>query len=402
MAVFSYRISSDTGTISEGTLTAKSREEAADILCKKGSKLLTVVEVHTRTTVKGSVPMIEKITFCHYIAAMLNSGLSLNDGIAVLEQETKHATMKKIIGDVGYSLEKGQQLSAIFARYPNVFDRFFLTLVEAGEISGKLGDVFSYLEKGLRAEYSLQQKIKGALMYPMVVFAVLVAVGFLMFFFVLPQIGKVFLNMRMPLPAATKMLFSVSLVLSAQMIPIIIGGVVGLIVLFLVLRSKSGKRAFVTLVSGIPVVSKLMQVSDLARFTRIFATLLKSAVPITQALEIAVATFSWRKFTAAGSRIITEVTQGESLSASFKKQRVFPGLLIQMLAAGEKTGALDKSLADLAAFYEEKVEEDVKNATQLLEPMLILMVGIGVGAMILSIIAPIYSVVSSLQAQISQ
>ncbi len=402
MAVFSYRITDQSGKLVEGSLSAKNKGEVADILRKKGNKPLVISEQQTLSSMKGTVPMIEKITFCHYVAAMLNAGLSLSDGISVLEQETKHPLMKKIIGDVAYNLEKGQQLSLIFSKYPDVFDQFFLTLVEAGEVSGKLGDVFSYLEKGLRSEYSLQSKIKGALMYPVVVFAVMISVGVLMFFFVLPQIGKVFLNMRMPLPAATRALFTISVALSAQMVPIVIGMVVGLIALVLFARSKSGKKMLLVIASHLPLLSRLMQVTNLARFTRIFSTLLRSAVPITQALEIAVSAFSWNNYQKASKRIVADVAQGKALSVTFKEQQVFPGLLIQMIAAGEKTGALDKSLADLATFYEEKVEEDVKNATQLLEPILILGVGIGVGAMILSIIAPIYSVVSTLQGQVAK
>lgn len=396
MALYFYRALDKDGTLIEGSGGGKSEEEVADTLRKKGLRPVSIKETKSEIQIKGTLPAIEKITFCRYISSMLSSGLSLSEGVDVLQEETRNPLMRKILSDISYSLEHGQQLSSVFARYPNVFDSFFLTLVGVGEVSGKLADVFVYLEKGLRAEYSLNQKIKSALLYPTVVFLAMMAVGFLMFFFVLPQIGKVFLNMKLELPLFTRTLFIVSLSLAANTIPIIIGLAAGVVSLILILRTPSGKKTLLRLVSRIPVVKDLLSQIDLARFTRIFSTLVRSAVPITQSLEIALDSFSSSRYRMSISPIKKSVIEGKPLSVSFKKQQVFPALLIQMLAAGEKTGTLDKSLEDLALFYEEKVEEEVKNATQILEPVLILLVGISVGAMILSIIAPIYSVVSSL------
>jgi type II secretory pathway component PulF len=328
---------------------------------------------------------------------MMSTGLSLSEGIDVLKKETKNPLMAKVLGDMSYSLEQGQQLSIIFERYPDVFEPYFLTLIKAGEVSGKLADVFRYLEAELRAEYSLNSKVKGALLYPGIVFSAMIGIGILMFFFVLPQIGKVFLNLKMPLPAFTKTMFTFSITLSNYMVQIILTIFVLGVLLVLSLRNRVVRDALFSLVRPVPVIRNLLVKIDLARFSRIFSTLIKSAVPITEALEIALSTLSLAQLRAQAKVFPDEIKRGKSLSLVIKESKLFPSLLIQMVTAGEKTAMLDTTLADLATFYEEEVEEEVKSLTQIIEPVLMLGVGVAVGVMILSIIAPIYSVVGNFQ-----
>lgn len=272
-----------------------------------------------------------------------------------------------------------------------------MILVKAGELSGKLAEVFTYLELELRAEYNLNSKVKGALLYPGVVFSAMIGIGAMMFFFVLPQIGRVFLSLKLPLPFITRWLFQFSLFLSGQFLPIIVSTVILIIVGFFAIKSQVVRELIVRLIQPVPVVKDLVKRVDLARFNRIFSTLLKSAVPITEALEISLKTLSWPDYRRMAGVFPEEIRKGKSLSSIMHDNRVFPSLMVQMVAAGEKTGTLDTILADLATFYEGEVEEELKNLTQILEPVLMLLVGIAVGAMILSIIAPIYSVVGSFQ-----
>jgi type II secretory pathway component PulF len=240
--------------------------------------------------------------------------------------------------------------------------------------------------------------VKGALLYPAIVFTAMVGIGILMFFFVLPQIGKVFLSLRLPLPAITKFLFRFSIFLSGQVIPIIVGAVILLIGGFLALKKPIVKELLFRMITPIPMVRNLIKKIDLARFNRIFSTLLKSAVPITEALEISLKSLSWYQYKELGKVLPEEIGKGKTLSAAIREHAVFPSLMTQMVAAGEKSGTLDATLADLATFYEEEVEEELKNLTQIIEPVMMLLVGISVGAMILSIIGPIYSVVGSFQS----
>lgn len=397
MPTFIYKATNPKKQIESGTVTAKNKQEAAEELQRRNLDPLSLKKESKSTKLTGSVPTMEKITFVRYLSTMLVSGISLSEGILVLQDETQHPLMKKIISDISYSLDQGQQLSAVFEKYPKVFDRLFITLTKAGEISGTLGESFTYLEEELRAEYSLSQNIKGALLYPAVVFIAMFAIAILMFFFILPQIGKVFLSMSLPLPTLTRLLFSFSITLAKYKLFIILGIVGGLIGLFLFLKSAKGKKLILALISPFPVVKTLLRQIDLARFTRIFSTLIKSAVPITEALEISLSSLSWATYRNMATELTEDITKGKNLSDALKKHKEFPGILTQMISTGEKSGTLDKTLGDLAKFYEQEIEESVKNATQLLEPMLMLIVGIGVGAIILSIISPLYSVVGNLQ-----
>jgi len=315
----------------------------------------------------------------------------------VLYRETKNELLKKILSDMQYGLEQGQQLSSIFEQYPGVFESYFVTLIRAGEMSGKLSEVFIHLEAELRAEYSLKTKVMGALLYPAIVFMAMIGIGVLMFFFVLPQISKVFLSLKLPLPFFTRFMFSLSITLSSHVPIIVILLILAGVGLGMSMRSRMVRDTLLTIVGVIPIVRKLVKEIDLARFCRIFSTLIKSAVPITEALEISLSLLTWKKFRELTHSVPEEIRKGKSLANVMREKNVFPSLLIQMIAAGEKTATLDSTMADVATFYESEVEEEVKSLTQIIEPVMMLFVGIGVGVMILSIIAPIYSVVGSLQ-----
>lgn len=397
MAQFSYKALDANKQVVNGVVSAKDRKEAAVEISRRNLSPLNLKEISEKTTIHGQVPAIDKITFCRYLAVMLSSGLSLSEGINVLYEETKQPLMKRILSDLSYSLEQGQSLSSVFEKYPNVFELYFLTLIRAGEVSGKLSEVFKYLETELKSEYNMRAKIKGALLYPTVVFTAMVGIGFMMFFFVLPQIGKVFLSLKLPLPFITKFLFTASIVLSKQIIPVVLGTIGLVVAAIFAMRNPRFKDLILYLIKPIPIVKDLIKKIDMARFNRIFSTLLKSAVPITEALEISLKLMSWYEYRNLSKLFPEEIRKGKSLAAVIKKQAVFPTLMVQMVAAGEKTGTLDSTLADLASFYEGEVEEELKNLTQIIEPVLMLLVGIAVGAMILSIIAPIYSVVGSFQ-----
>lgn len=397
MSLYLYKATDENHQIVTGTVAAASEREVAAILTKRNLSTVMIKPQHTAAKVKGHLPTIEKITFCRYAATMLNAGLSLPEGMSVLKDETKNPLMKQILSDLLYNLERGQTLSTVFATYPQSFDRFFVTMIKAGEVSGTLAGAFKQLEHELKAEYSLTQNIKSALMYPGIVVIAMFGIGSLMLFFIMPQIGKVFLNMTIPLPKMTRFMFETAVNLAVYRYAIMGGMVVGMIVLFLLAKTPKGKRVIVKLVSPMPVVNNLLKQLDLARFARSFSTLVGSAVPITEAMTIAVDSLNYPKYRKAAQPLPEALVQGKTLAYAFKENKVFPSLISQMIAAGEKSGTVDTTLADLAEFYEGEVQEAVKKATQMLEPLLMLVVGVGVGAMIVSIIAPLYSVVGSLQ-----
>lgn len=397
MPNFSYKAADSQQKVVEGTLVAPNPEEVAQVLRKQGLNTILVKEAKAQAKVAGNLPPVEKISLCRYLSTMLSSGVSLTSGIPALKKESKNPLMRQILDDILYALERGQPLSNTFANYPKVFEKFFITMVRSGEVSGTLAESFKYLERQLRSEYSLSQKIKSSMIYPAIVFISMMGIGFLMFFFVLPQIGKVFLTMTIPIPKFTRTIFTISLTAVRYRYAIIAMIILMMIGLFLFIKKPAGKRFVLALISPLPVVSRLLQQIDIARFCRIFSTLVASAVPITDALDIALSSLNHPRYRNLATSITQQVTHGKSIADAFSNSQLFPAMLTQMLSAGEKSGTIDTSLADLADFYEEEVEEAVKKVTQLLEPIVMLLVGIGVGAMILMIIAPLYSVVGNLQ-----
>jgi type IV pilus assembly protein PilC len=397
MPIFIYKASDSHNALVEGTMSAPTAEEVAINLKKKNLDPISIKVNIIASKHTGSLPIVEKITFCRYTSTMLESGLSLSEGMPVLKDESKNKVMRQIITDIVYHLEQGHTLSIALENYPKVFDKFFITLVKAGEVSGTLGSSFKFLEEQLRAEYSLSQKVKSALMYPAVIVVAMIGIGSLMAFFILPQIGEVFLRMTIPLPALTKTLFTTAVTVAKYRIPIMLGGLFASIMLIIFFRRPLGKKVIFKLISPIPVVNRLIQKIDMARFCRIFSTLIASAVPITDSLTIALSSLSHPHYAKISPQVIDSIMHGKSMAGTFKELKVFPPLLIQMILAGEKSGTLDSSLKDLADFYEEEVSEAVKKSTQLIEPIIMLIVGIGVGAMILAIIAPLYSVIGNLQ-----
>lgn len=397
MPSFKYQATNDRNQIIKGALVAPTQEEVAVLLKKQNLNPITIKSDAKRQRTTGSLTPIDKISFCRYMSTMITAGLPLTEGLPGLKNESKNPLLRQIIDDIMYGLERGQPLHASLSNYPKTFDHFFLTLITTGEVSGTLAESFKYLEQQLRADYSLSQKIKSAMVYPSIIFIAMIGIGFLMFFFVLPQIGQVFLSMTIPLPAFTRGLFTFAVTIARFRYPLIALIIIVMVGLFLFLRTAKGKHLVLKLVSPLPVVSRLLQQIDIARFCRIFSTLVASAVPIGDSLSISLSSLSHPKFKPLAQTVPPAVLKGKPIAAAFGENHTFPALLIQMINAGEKSGTLDTSLGDLASFYEEEVEEAVKKTTQMIEPLVMLMVGIGVGAMILMIIAPLYSVVGNLQ-----
>lgn len=396
MASFSYRAVDQQNQIVQAAAVANSKEELAQELTSRGLTPLSIKKIKEGGNT-GQLPIVEKIAFCRYISTMLKSGLSLTESIEVLAEEAKQPLLKKILEDLKFGVNHGQTLSSIFAKYPNTFSNFFITLVQSGEVSGTLADTFDQIQKEMRAEHSLTQKITSAMMYPAVVFVAMGGIGILMFFFIMPNIGQVFLNLGIPLNPFTRIMFEVTLSLSAYKYWIIAGGLASLVTTFVFIKTSAGKRFFLALLKPIPVIRNLIKQIDVARFCRVFSTLLVSGVPITQALQISLDSLSFSDFHNSSKQIVDNISKGQPIALAFKDLQVFPALLIQMIAAGEKSGTLDTTLNDLGGFYEEEVENAIKKLTQLLEPVMMLLVGVGVGIMILSVIMPIYSVVSNIQ-----
>lgn len=406
MAVFQYKAKTKGGKIEEGVTVAASKSEAGAQLRSDGFSPLFVKEVSRPKKLalfpSQKISLIEKADFCRYLATMIKSGLPLMEAIDVLSSEAANPAMEKILNEVQAGIQKGQTFSTVFSKYPDVFDEVFLTLVKAGEESGTLEKSFEYLGKQLAADHELKQRVKSSLAYPIVVILATFALGLAMLVFVVPRIAPVLLRLsqNFKLPPHTILILKVGLFLSNHLL-IFLAGIFGFLVLLIVLaQSRTGRRTTGTFFSRLPFLNKLYLALTLSRFNRTLSTLLRSGVPIVTALQVSSGTLTLAKHRRMKELFTTEVKKGTSLAEIFKKSNLFPPIMTRMIATGERTGALDKLLLDLAVFYEEEVSNSLKAITSIIEPILMLAIGIGVGIIVVSVIAPIYSFVGSLSQSI--
>lgn len=406
MPVFKYKAKNADNKIDQGTIVAVSKSEAGALLRKDNLTPLFVKEIITsqkfRIFTLKRLPLIEKANLCRYLATMIKAGLPLNEAVEVLYNEASHPVLRKILNDIQIDLQKGQLLSKTFSSYPQDFDEVFLTLVKAGEEGGNLDKSFEYLGKQLYSEYELEQKIKSTLAYPAVVTLATLGLGVGMLIFVVPKIAPVLLRLSkdFPLPAHTIIILKLGLFVSENLLFFGIGLVAFLILFGLFLVSSKGRKIASNVMAKLPVVGGFYNHLALARFSRTLATLLGSGVPITKTLQVSVGTLNLPRYRKLSGFLSDEIAKGKSLSVILKTSDLFPPIMTGMIATGEKTATLDLLLVDLGLFYEEKVSNSLKAMTDLIEPVLMLGIGLAVGVAVISLIAPIYSFVGSLSQSI--
>lgn len=400
MQTFTYKAIQNNGKIIEQSIQARNREEVIIVLRTKKLKIISIRKSNSNSGVlQGKISTLEKANFCRYLSIMLKSGLSISEAIDIINSETDNKKMKQILQVLSFDLQEGGEVSGILARFPEVFDSVFLALVKAGEQSGSLEKTFGYLAQQLYSVHRLNKKIQGAMMYPAVIISAMCGLGFLMMTFVLPRLSQTFLKMKIPLPLPTKILLETGKFIGDHLV-IVIGGTVLIISFFIFLFSYHKTRQFLSShIANLPVIKNLFRQIDLARFTRTLATLLQSGVSIVAALQIASKTLSQFDMQKVAGKFERGVSEGKTIADVLSGERkVFPSLMIQTIKTGEKTGTLDAVLMDLSDYYESELEDKLKEFTTILEPIIMLVIGVAVGAMVIMIIAPIYSVMGQLQS----
>ena len=400
MPLFKFKVRTKDGEIIEDVIQASSRNEAGSLLRSEEFQVLTVknFENKNRNLFLGGVSVSEKAALCRFLATMLRAGLPLTEAIDIIRQETQSQKLKQILFDTGFHIKRGETISSVLAKYKTDFDSVFLTMVIAVDVSGTLVKSFDYLAKQLLASYELSQKVKSSLMYPAVIVAAMIANAFIMLGFVLPKMSDVFLSLDVELPKVTRFVLNAGSTVGANLsltFGIFFSLIFFVILLFLI---RSTREKIIAMIVKLPVISKVMDQLDTARFARTLSTLLKSGVPIMIALDVSSDVLRQPNLKRQAKKFSSEVAKGKTLSdILLHNKRSFPVTMIQTIKAGEKTGSLEIVLEELATFYELEVDYSLKKATALLEPLLMLVIGIAVGAMVIILITPIYSIVGGLE-----
>ncbi|NMB83764.1 type II secretion system F family protein [Candidatus Roizmanbacteria bacterium] len=348
--------------------------------------------------ITNRVSFNDVVDLTRQLAIMLNAGLTLVDCFDILKKQINKPSLLKLIEDLDKNVRGGSSFSNALKKYPQYFSNLYISLVKSGEASGKLSDILLKLSENLEKQREFQGKIKGALIYPVVIMVGMVIVMFVMVTFVIPKLLSLYKDFNIELPVTTQILIVIS-DFTSKFWPLIIGGTFGFVVLIQnYLKTKNGKFLFDQASLKIPLVNNVVKISALVNATRTLAILIGSGVSILEALNIIIETTENIIFQEAFRKIHKQVEKGVSLGSAMQQyENIFPPILIQMTVVGEQTGHLDETLLRISRYFEVESELAVKAMTTLIEPAILVFLGLGVGTLVLSVITPIYNLTSSFQ-----
>ncbi len=395
---FEYSVRDRRGKLVNGKLDAPSEAALVQKLRGMGYAPLTVKEANKGVNREIKLPGSNKVglkdlaVMSRQFATMIDSGLSLLRALTILAEQTESAPLAKTLGEVRGDVEGGQALSVAMAKHTKVFPPLMVNMCRAGEVGGFLDKVLLQIAENMEAEVKLRSKIKSAMTYPIVVFVIAVIAVIGMLLFIVPVFTKMFENLGGDLPAPTKALVFLS---SAMKIvaPIAVVAAVPLFTLWRRIKNKEKVRRVVDpLKLKVPIFGQLFRKVAISRFARNLGTMLQSGVPILRSLEI-VGEASGNIVIRDASRAVEDsVRRGESLAGPLADHSVFPPMVVQMLAVGEDTGAMDTMLHKISEFYDQEVEATTEALTSIIEPLMIAVLGSVVGGMIVALYMPIFSV----------
>jgi type IV pilus assembly protein PilC len=398
-STYQYSVRDRAGKLVQGQIDADSPTAVATKLKSMGYAPLSITAFNPGMKRELTLPSFgtkvktkDLAIMSRQFATMINAGLSLLRALVILSEQTENKELAKILVQVSADVEEGQSLSASFAKHPRVFPPLMVNMCRAGEVGGFLDSVLLQIAENYEAEVKLKGKIKSAMTYPAVVFvmAILAVVGMLLF--IVPVFSKMFTSLGGELPAPTKVLIFMSSVLKFGAPFLIVLGIAGVIIWNKVKHTPEVRGFVDPLKLKIPVFGDLFAKIALSRFARNLGTMMSSGVPILQALDIVAETTGNSVVGKAVLDVQESVRQGESMTAPLARHAVFPPMLVQMMAVGEDTGALDAMLHKISEFYDQEVEATTESLTALIEPLMIGFLGGIVGAMIIGRYMPIFKI----------
>lgn len=399
---FQYTARSRTGVVERDVMSAFNERAVAEALRAKGLIPTSIKSVSRSFDISSllesitTVKLLDKITFIKNLGVMIKAGLPVSRALKILAIQTTNKKFAKIVSDVSRQVEGGVPLSDAMSKYPNVFSAIFVSMVRAGEASGNLETNLRYLADQMQRDYDLMSKAKGALTYPIIILIALGIVGFLMFTFVLPKLTATFVDLQVELPILTRIIIGIVDISAHYGVLVLIFFILAVIGFIYWRKTDSGKNILHKAVLYTPIFSKIVVQINQARFVRVFSSLIKSGMSIVEALEISSHVVANVYYQRSISEAASKVKIGNPLSSGFKKDpRLYSDLMVQMMEVGEESGTTDQVLAEVAEFYEQEVDQIMKNLSSILEPVIMIVIGIVVGIMAVGLLSPIYNITQS-------
>jgi type IV pilus assembly protein PilC len=402
MPVFTYRGTNRSGVSVAGEMTASNKSELQGLLRRQqitATKMSEKGKEFNMPTFGAGVSAKELAIFTRQFSVMIDSGLPLVQCLEILASQQENKTFQKVLTGTRASVEGGSNLSAAMKQYPKVFDPLYTNMVEAGETGGILDTILQRLSTYIEKNVKLQRAVKSALVYPIGVLTVAGAVITLLLWKVVPVFATLFTGLGVDLPLPTKIVIALSNFIGSIFgLLILVGVVASIFTIKIWYGTPQGRMALDTLILKLPVVGILMRKIAVARFTRTLGTLISSGVPILEGLDITARTSGNAVIESALVKVRRSLEEGKSLTEPLKDSHVFPGMVTQMIAVGEQTGAMDAMLQKIADFYEEEVDAGVKDLLTALEPVMIVFLGLVVGGVVISMYLPLFSLIGKLSS----
>jgi type IV pilus assembly protein PilC len=401
---YKYVAVTPAGETVSGSLEVDSEAAAEEYLWNSGFTIIELKRAPKGLTLEEALPTIyavrrrDVIVFSRQLATLLSSGIAIVPALQLLQEESTKRLLRKVLGQILEDIQRGQSLHESFAKHPDVFPSLFVRLIEVGEQTGNLAEILQRLANYLEKEEALIKKIRGALIYPSVILALAGVVVLVFMNFVLPAMTGLFVEFRTELPLPTRVLIALSNFIQGSFLYII-----GTLVLATGLglwyfRTPEGRRRLdFALITRVPLLRTVNIKGNMARLASILAMLLGAGLPLTEVMGLVIRTSQNVALREALEKMQTDVLAGVSLSEALSRQHLFPPMLGQMVRVGEETGALTDNLEVLARFYEEETERAVGNLISLLEPALIIGVGVFIAFMAISIITPMYAILQTIR-----
>jgi type II secretory pathway component PulF len=390
-----------TGALVTGTREVASHAVLGQDLLQEGI-LLTSFEAKKEKKARSvvsfflsRVPVLERVLFARYFALMLRAGLDLKSSIATLQKQTNNKSLSHALSEVYQGVERGQSLSDSMRPYPYAFPDLFVGFIRVGETTGRLQETLEILAAQLQKEFELRRAVRGGMLYPIVIITALLAVGAAMMIFVVPKLVEIFEGFNVELPLMTRILIGTSKFATNYWYIVLVVVIAVAALFWWLLRIPQAKRILLNALLYVPIIGPITKSVNIARFSRNLSSLLSSGVAFSEALSILGTNTPHPVYAEVFFQAEEYVKQGKSLSDFFgEKQRLFPPLVVNIMGVGEQTGELSAVLQEVASFYEGEVDQTMKNLTSIMEPVLMIVIGLAVGALAVSVISPIYGLVN--------
>ncbi len=408
MPSFEYRVKNPSGTDQSGvdeapdvgTLVANLRSQGYLILKIQEVKKTNVFSVHKGPARKGgkagSIKLDDLVVFSRQMATLVGAGIPLIQGLDILASQVDKKKFRVVIRDMHQQVLSGKSFSDAMERHQKVFSALFINMVRAGESSGSLEEILDRIASYLEKTSTLQKKVKSAMMYPAGVTIMAFLITFGMLTFVIPKFATIYEGLNAPLPAATKILITISQAMANHSL-LILGGLVGMFFLARqIVQTPPGRLAWDTAKLKIPIFGPLLLKVAVSKFSRTLATLVRSGVPILSSLEIVSKTSGNKQLERIVTALMESVKKGESISGPLERSEVFPPMAVRMIAIGEETGELEQMLTKIADFYDAEIDAAVDGLTSLIEPLLIAFLGIVIGGIVIAMFLPILTLTQAI------